>query len=156
MERIIQYPSAQLRRTAPEVDPHADTTAGAVRRLLRAAVIARPTSVGLAAPQLGINARIIAVRPAPRGRFTVVINPTFTATTQTTEVAIEHCLSVDGGRRGYPVARCTAGVLHGWTSDGEEFEQPVEEFLARVVQHEIDHLDGVSIPDRAQELEVAA
>ena len=113
---------------------------------------------GLAAPQIGENVRVVIfeVGDNPRypGRepipFTVLINPELTP--QSTEMADdwEGCLSVPGMRGLVP--RHTRLAYAGFDQYGKRVERVVDGFHARVVQHEVDHLDGVLYPMRIRDL----
>lgn len=114
--------------------------------------------VGIAAPQLGIPVRAIAIhilRPRVSGDALdipctpqVLINPSFEAIGRATEFAWEGCLSLPGIKvrvRRWHQIRYTAT-----SPDGRGVAREVSGFHARVIQHEIDHLNGVLITDRAE------
>ncbi|KAJ3180554.1 hypothetical protein HK101_009954 [Irineochytrium annulatum] len=106
-------------------------------------------AVGLAAPQVGHSLRIIAIRPttAPAKFF---INPTLDHLDPPTKhiADYESCESIPGYsalvRRS---ARCR---LRAWDPDGKEVAEEHTGFTARILQHECDHLDGVTIVDRME------
>jgi peptide deformylase len=99
--------------------------------------------VGLAAPQIGVQKRVF-VYDAGEGPFTV-INPRITESSG--EWAYdEGCLSVPG--LSWPIVRPRNILLEGLDVDGNELAIEAEEYLARVYQHEIDHLDGVLLIER--------
>ncbi len=113
---------------------------------------------GIAAPQIGVSLRVVIfemqenpryphVAPIP---FTVLINPVLEPLGTDMEDGWEGCLSVPGLRGVVPRYR----RLHysGLDRDGQTFERTVEGFHARVVQHEVDHLDGVLFPQRIRDL----
>jgi peptide deformylase len=93
---------------------------------------------GIAAPQIGVSP------------FTVLINPVLEPLGTEREEGWEGCLSVPGLRGVVPRYR----RLHyrGLDRDGQVFERTVEGFHARVVQHEVDHLDGVLFPQRVEDM----
>jgi peptide deformylase len=113
---------------------------------------------GIAAPQLGVNLRVVIFGGQPSTRYpeapsipdTVLINPQLTPMTEATEEGWEGCLSVPGLRGVVP--RWTHLHYAGYTLEGECFERTVSGFHARVVQHEVDHLDGILYPRRIADL----
>ncbi len=103
--------------------------------------------VGLAAPQVGIAKRIIVVK-VDEGILEVV-NPEITSA-KGTEVDVEGCLSLPGVFGEVP--RYDRVTVSGRDRNGKKIELTAEGFLSRVLQHEIDHLDGVLFVDRASRL----
>lgn len=113
------------------------------------------SGAGLAAPQIGENVRVVIfeVGDNPRypGRekipFTVLINPVLTPVGTEKAEDWEGCLSVPGLRG--KVSRFTKLRYTGFDAHGQPIDRTVDRFHARVVQHEVDHLDGILIIDRA-------
>jgi peptide deformylase len=116
------------------------------------------SGAGIAAPQIGESVRVVIfemrenpryphVAPIP---FTVLINPVLEPLDQEMEDGWEGCLSVPGLRGVVPRYR----RLHysGLDAQGQPFERTVEGFHARVVQHEVDHLDGILFPQRIRDM----
>lgn len=99
--------------------------------------------VGLAAPQVGIPKRIIAIKP--NGGIVLIINPVLSELSERKEVGIEGCLSLPGIQ--VPVARAASCRVTGTFTDGQPLEFEAEGMLARICQHEVDHLEGVLITD---------
>lgn len=105
--------------------------------------------VGLAAPQVGESIRLLVMNPYPtkKGSETlVVINPEITAKSKDKERAKEGCLSVPGLIGS--VARFCEISVHYYDLDGTEKTLDLKGFPARVLQHELDHLDGLLFLDR--------
>lgn len=113
---------------------------------------------GLAAPQIGVSQRVVIfgveanprypeVEPVPT---TVLINPTLTFVGEEREDGWEGCLSVPG-MRGL-VSRHLHLRYSGFDAQGRPIERTASGFHARVVQHEVDHLDGILYPMRIQDL----
>jgi peptide deformylase len=113
---------------------------------------------GLAAPQIGVGLRVVIfgmdynprypdADPVP---YTVLINPTLTALSEDMEDGWEGCLSVPGMRGVVPRYRELRYV--GVDAAGEPIDRAVSGFHARVVQHEVDHLDGILYPRRIRDL----
>ena len=80
----------------------------------------------------------------------VLVNPELVERSEETEVENEGCLSLLGGELSIPVERHVRVRVSATDTDGEAVEYEAEGLEARVIQHEIDHLDGVLIVDRAQ------
>ena len=113
---------------------------------------------GLAAPQIGASLRVIIfwveanprypdVEPVPN---TVLINPEIEILTDETNQGWEGCLSVPG-MRGL-VSRYTQIRYKGYDQKGNLVEREASDFHARVVQHEVDHLDGILYPQRINDM----
>lgn len=120
--------------------------------------MAHLNGAGLAAPQIGIDLRVVIFGVGENPRYpdaesvpyTVLINPVIEFLTTEEDEAWEGCLSVPGMRGVVPRA------MHLRYSGFDQFGQPVERevtgFHARVVQHECDHLDGILYPMRIRDL----
>jgi len=112
---------------------------------------------GLAAPQIGVFKRLVIFGFDTNDRypeadsvpFTVIINPVITPLSDDKENGWEGCLSVPGLRGVVP--RFTHIKYEGYDADGKKFEREVEDFHARVVQHECDHLDGILYPMKIED-----
>jgi peptide deformylase len=113
---------------------------------------------GLAAPQIGVGARVVIfgmdenprypqADPVP---FTVLINPVLTPIGEEMEEGWEGCLSVPGMRGVVP--RFKHLRYTGFDAAGQPIDRTVSDFHARVVQHEVDHLDGILYPRRIRDL----
>jgi peptide deformylase len=116
------------------------------------------SGAGIAAPQIGVSARVVIfelkdnpryphIAPVP---YTVLVNPLVTPLTAEQDEGWEGCLSVPGMRGLVPRYR----RLHyqGFDRHGAPVDRIVEGFHARVVQHEVDHLDGILFPQRVRDL----
>ena len=112
---------------------------------------------GLAAPQIGVFKRLVIFGFDTNDRypeadsvpFTVLINPIITPLSDEKENGWEGCLSVPGLRGVVP--RFTHIKYEGYGADGNKLEREVEDFHARVVQHECDHLDGILYPMKIED-----
>jgi peptide deformylase len=116
------------------------------------------SGAGLAAPQIGVQQRVVIfgftssprypnAEPVP---FTVLINPVLTPIGTVVEEGWEGCLSVPGMRGLVP--RYTQLRYQGFDQYGQRIDRTVRDFHARVVQHEFDHLDGMLYPMRIRDL----
>ncbi len=113
--------------------------------------------VGLAAPQIGVNLRLVifGVQSSPRYPDaeavpdTVLVNPVITPMALDMEDGWEGCLSVPGLRGMVP--RYKSVRYQGFDEYGALIDRTVSGFHARVVQHECDHLDGILYPMRMRD-----
>jgi peptide deformylase len=102
--------------------------------------------VGLAATQLGVLHRVLVYRAYSEDPLTVLVNPVLEWESEERESAEEGCLSLPGVH--VEVERAARVRVRAQDEHGEELEVDAEGLTARVIQHEIDHLDGVLILDR--------
>jgi peptide deformylase len=114
--------------------------------------------VGIAAPQIGCNKRVIMFgfdkserypneKPIP---FTVLINPVIEILSDETVDGWEGCLSVPGLRGLVP--RYKKIQYNGYDPEGNLISRIAEDFHARVIQHECDHIDGILFPQRIKDM----
>jgi peptide deformylase len=107
--------------------------------------------VGLAAPQVGISQRVIVVDPHEEGtRGFALINPVVREVGKQLDRGEEGCLSIPGLKD--IVERPLNVVVEGLTPEGENKRIEAEGLLARILQHEIDHIDGILFIDRLSPL----
>jgi peptide deformylase len=143
---IRQYPDPVLRMKANEVGDLDESVTGLVERMTLLMDEAR--GVGLAAPQLGVLRRILVYRKAEEEPVVALVNPRVVATGEEVEAADEGCLSLGAATVVVEVERPTALKIEGSSPEGEPVSIEAEGLEARVIQHELDHLDGVLIIDR--------
>ena len=139
---ILVYGDPRLRQRAEEVADHAEcqSLVSHMRTLMT-----EKHGVGLAATQLGDMRRVIVWRVGEdEGEL---INPILTLG-EDTEVAMEGCLSVPG--MAGDVRRAMEITAEGFDENGKAVRLRAQGLLARVIQHEVDHLDGVLFLDRAE------
>jgi peptide deformylase len=108
--------------------------------------------IGLAAPQVGIAKRIIVVHVGEDDGPYAIINPVLTDF-EGEAVATEGCLSIPG--KIGDVTRAEKCTVTGLDRKGKKFRLEAEGLLARCFQHEVDHLDGVLILDKATDIREA-
>jgi peptide deformylase len=120
--------------------------------------MAHLNGAGLAAPQIAVPLRVVIFGVTANPRYpdvepvpdTVLINPVLTPLSGEEEDGWEGCLSVPGMRGWVPRFRKLR--YSGYDERGRRFQRDVEGFHARVVQHEVDHLDGILYPMRIRDL----
>ncbi len=116
------------------------------------------SGAGLAAPQIGVSLRVVIFEVSSNPRYpdvspipyTVLGNPQLMPLGEDQEEGWEGCLSVPGLRGLVPRFRRLR--YRGYDLEGAPIERTVEGFHARVVQHEVDHLDGILYPQRLRDL----
>ena len=144
LAQIRQYPDAVLRMPAREVEQFDDDLARLADKMAHLMHDAR--GVGLAATQVGVLQRLFVFQASDEDEVTAIVNPEITERSPDTEVADEGCLSLQGVL--VPVERAVAVTMEGQDLKGEPLRLELEEMDARVVQHELDHLDGVLMLER--------
>ena len=152
LRKIITLPDPVLRRKARPVTRFDDSLQTLVDDMVETMRLA--PGVGLAAPQVGISERVIVVEypvndekeDAPKKLF-VVINPEIKQLSAETEAGVEGCLSLPGLQG--EVERALAVTVKGLTRHGQPVRIKAQGWLARIFQHEIDHLNGIVFTDRA-------
>ena len=147
LAQIRQYPDAVLRMRAHEVDRFDETLAQLALRMTELMHDAR--GVGLAATQVGVLQRLFVFQADEEDEVRAVVNPRITARSEETESADEGCLSLQGVL--VPVERSVTVTLEGQDLEGKPLRLELEELPARVVQHELDHLDGTLMIERTDD-----
>ncbi len=115
--------------------------------------------VGLAAPQIGVSQRVVIFSVQENPRYpdaehvpeTILINPQIEFLGDHVTEGWEGCLSIPGMRGRVP--RYEEIIYRGYDPQGQRVERQVSGFHARVVQHEVDHLDGVLYPQRIRDMQ---
>jgi len=110
---------------------------------MRETMLAAP-GVGLAAPQVGVPRRLFTFDSGEEAG--AYANPEIVWRSEETQESDEGCLSIPGVY--FPVVRALNVKVRAQTLDGERVEREAEGFLARIFQHEIDHLAGTLFVDR--------
>lgn len=148
--KIIIHPNPILRKKSQPLKT-AEITSPEIQGLLldMEETMLKKDGAGLAAPQIGKNIRLIVIRYEDKTLF--LINPQITKKSWAREVEEEGCLSVinSQGEIIYaPVERYKKINCLYLDAKGEKKKLAAEKLLARVIQHEIDHLDGILFIDR--------
>lgn len=154
IRKIVFTPDPVLRRKAHKVtkfDKELQTLIDDMIDTLRDA-----PGVGLAAPQVGISERIVVIEygddedeNAPKKLF-VLINPEILESSEEKVNGVEACLSIP--QLAGEVERHHSLVVRAYNRQGKAVKIKVKGWLARIFQHEIDHLDGVLYTDRASKV----
>jgi peptide deformylase len=140
--QIRQYGDPVLRMRAAPVEEFDDELKRITERML--ALMHDADGAGLAATQIGVLRRFFVF--SDEGEDRVMVNPEITKRGTATEVDDEGCLSLGPVR--VPVERHLEVTIEGRDADGKPVTLELEGVPARVVQHEVDHLDGVLILQR--------
>ena len=142
LSRIRQYGDGVLRMKAREVGSFDDDLHRLVERMT--ALMHEANGVGLAATQVGVLSRLFVF--VDEGEDRVLVNPVITKRSSDVELDDEGCLSLRDVL--VPVERSKGVTIEGLDASGEPLVVELELPSSRVVQHELDHLDGVLIIDR--------
>jgi len=131
---------------ANEVEELDDSVTGLVERMR--GLMSEARGVGLAAPQLGILRRVLVYQTGEDEPFVALVNPRLVETGEEQLADDEGCLSLGAATVIVEVERPTTIVVEATSPEGEAVRIEAEGLAARVIQHELDHLDGVLIIDR--------
>ncbi len=150
VEDIVRYPNPFLRKNAEQVEEIDENTRALIKDMF--AIMEEAGGIGLAAPQVGVSKRVITISLNEK-KFNrlALVNPVIEYSSNEREVMEEGCLSIPGVNA--DVSRPVRVVVKGTTRTGRVVEITAEHLLARVLQHEIDHLNGVLFIDRVNERE---
>lgn len=171
LRNIVTLPDPVLRRKARAVSAFDKDLQILIDDMIE--TMRNAPGVGLAAPQVGVSERLIVVEyaeppeepaevaddaaqagdaPAPtvkevKPKLYVMVNPEIVKSSADTELGVEGCLSIPGlvGE----VERFSMVQIRGLNRRGQPMKVKAEGWLARIFQHEIDHINGVVFPDRA-------
>lgn len=152
---IIKMPDPMLRRKAHRVDQFGHDFQILVEDMIQ--TMREEPGVGLAAPQINVSSQIIVVEyplddrvENAKPELFVFANPEIIEKSEETEFGIEGCLSVPDllGE----VERSTRIVISGLDRKGRKQKSSVTGWLARIFQHEIDHINGILFVDRARKI----
>ncbi len=157
LRTIVTLPDPVLRRKARPLSKFDDNLQALIDDMIE--TMRDAPGVGLAAPQVGISDRLIVVEygeeeedengeivELPKKLY-VMINPEIVKVSEEKEIGVEGCLSIPGlvGE----VERYSAIQIKALNRRGQPTKVKAEGWLARIFQHEMDHLDGIVYPDRA-------
>lgn len=166
MLQIVKLPTPSLRERSKEIN-RSTLLLAEVQNLIRKMipVMYEDDGIGLAAPQVGQNIRVCIVgkeaidmdeRPVRGKKNTankkdlVLVNPVWERLNKKTAWDTEGCLSVP--KKFGKVKRYTEIQVKAWDEQGNPLDFTAKNFFARVIQHEVDHLDGTLFIDKAKEI----
>ncbi|MFN3167123.1 MAG: peptide deformylase [Phycisphaeraceae bacterium] len=142
---IVHYPDPVLREKARPIERVDDQVRAVAQRMIE--LMHSAPGVGLAAPQVGLGWRMFVANPTGEaGDDRVYINPVLTALAGGDAARDEGCLSLPGVT--VEVTRPAQATIRATDLEGQTFEDSADDLLARIWQHEYDHLDGVLIIDK--------
>jgi peptide deformylase len=144
LAQVRQYPDPVLRMRAHEVEEFDDDLRQLAERMT--GLMGEAAGVGLAANQVGVLRRMFVFQPTAEDEPRAMVNPKIVERSEETEPDDEGCLSMQGVL--VPVERNLRVTIEARDLDGEEVRLELEGMSARIVQHELDHLDGTLIIDR--------
>lgn len=149
---IIKDPAPSLREKSIEI-PLTDIKKAEMKQLLldMEHTMKKLDGAGLAAPQIGMNIRLVVINNEKTNKTLFLINPKITKKSWGQEIDEEGCLSVldDKGKIIYGlVARHKKVSCVYYDAKGDKKKIQAERILARIIQHEVDHLDGILFIDR--------
>jgi len=151
---LTTFPNEVLRKKAQTVEIFDSDLKRLIEDMVETMRVA--PGVGLAAPQIGVSQRVIVVEfgndedeSVPKQLY-VVVNPEIIRASGEEVVGIEGCLSVPGliGE----VSRSEVVTVRGQNSSGKNIKIRAQGWLARIFQHEIDHLNGILYTQRAEKI----
>ncbi len=154
IREIIHFPEEVLRKKAKPVEVFDENLQTLIDDMIETMRVA--PGVGLAAPQIGVSKRVIVIEfgseddeTLPKQLY-VLVNPEIENRSDGTVAGIEGCLSVPSvvGE----VDRAEVVTVRGQDAGGNKIRIRAQGWLARIFQHEIDHINGVLYTDRAEDL----
>lgn len=160
MLEIVKIPTESLRQRSVELDP-ALISSDEIQNLIQemTPTMYSDDGIGLAAPQVGKNIRLCvigkeALKFDKKNKLPfedlVLINPIWQKTSRKTLTDVEGCLSVP--KTYGKVRRCRNISISALDKNGNELNFEANDFFARVIQHEVDHLDGILFIDKAKSI----
>jgi peptide deformylase len=154
IREIVTLPQPVLRHKARKVSDFGPELQNLVDDMIE--TMRQAPGVGLAAPQVDEPSRLIVVEYGDEedeetpAKLYVMANPEITRASQETLLGTEGCLSIPGVQG--EVERLAAVTVKGLNRHGKPMAVKAKGWLARIFQHEIDHLDGILFVDRADKL----
>ncbi len=143
--KILRYPDDFLRKKARKVEDFKDPNIAGLASAMISAMESE-NGIGLAAPQVGSD---LSICVAKIDNIThILVNPQIKSFSRKKEIFEEGCLSFPG--KFFPVERPVKAKIRARDLNGKKIKIKADGLLARVLQHEIDHLDGILVIDRAQ------
>ena len=145
---VVHYPDPRLRQACTPIETVDESVRALTERMFE--VMFESRGVGLAAPQVGVTVRLLVASPSFEEHDRIVlINPRVVAEDGWEDME-EGCLSFPGVY--CKIKRRQTVTIESLGLDGSPMTQELEGFAARVVQHEMDHLDGRLLVDRMSQI----
>ena len=142
---LVSYPDPILKKMAKEIDPEDKNVQAVAKKMIE--IMFEENGLGLAALQVGLSWRLFVTRvPEDEEVGIAWLNPTLEVVCDKTEIDEEGCLSLPEIRGG--VRRPIGIKISGHDFDGKKMSAQSDKFIARIWQHENDHLDGVLITEK--------
>lgn len=161
LRKVITVPDEVLRRKAREVKKFDDNLRTLIDDMVE--TLREAPGIGLAAPQIGVLEQVVVIEfaeekenaeneedEAPPPKLYVVVNPEIKRMSKEKVMGVEGCLSVPGIVG--DVERSTSIVVKGKNRNGQKIKLKLNGWIARIFQHEIDHLSGVLFTDLAESI----
>jgi peptide deformylase len=156
-KEIVQLGHPALREMCAEIpmeEIKSEATASLVSDM-RESLETQDDGIGLSAPQIGVTKRMFIVshklfESDPTAKDLIFINPVITWSSDATDVQEEGCLSIRGTYGN--VERPMSIKMEAFNEKGDKLEYEASGLLARVIQHELDHLNGVLFIDKATDI----
>jgi peptide deformylase len=146
LAHVRQYPDAVLRSEANAVEEYDTALHSLVQRMV--GVMQAGHGIGLAAPQVGVLQRVLVYQASEDSEPVALVNPEIVERSDETEVMEEGCLSLGAAGVTVDVERAVFVRVEARDVAGEQLSIDADGLEARVIQHEVDHLDGVLVIDR--------
>lgn len=146
LAQIVQFGNPLLKSRSSEVETVDEELRQTIERMIP--LMHDAIGTGLAAPQIGVLRRFIVYRADSESEPRALINPQLEWLSEEVEISIEGCLSIPGVI--LDIERPAEATVRAIDCEGNEVVIEASGHEARVIQHEIDHLDGVLILDRAE------
>ena len=146
---ILTFPNEELRKVSSDVTVFDDLLKSLVSKLIDR--MYSDDGVGIASPQIGVHRRVVIVDPSAgqdAKQMLVMVNPKI-LTMHGKALSVEGCLSIPGVRG--EVERSAEVEVEFQTTTGEKQLLKAGGFLSVIIQHEVDHLDGVLFVDKIKE-----
>ena len=141
--KVVYYPDDPLTQKADPVEKFDKKLEQLIGDMLD--TMHEYKGVGLAAPQVGLKKRLFVLQETPESDEMYFINPVIEEM-EGSEVGEEGCLSMPEIYGDVP--RATYVRLSGQDLSGDSYEMEADGFLARIIQHEYDHINGIMFPER--------
>ena len=154
LRKVVTVPNEVLRRKARPITKFDDNLRTLIDDMVE--TMRDAPGVGLAAPQVGILEQVIVIEYGDEedaeipAKLYAVVNPEITRMSDEKVMGVEGCLSIPGVIG--DVERSTSIVVKGQNRNGQKVKYKFNGWIARIFQHEIDHLSGILFTDLAEEL----